>query len=162
MSKETLNDLITFIYCGEVKLTRSNLNEFINTAKNLKIKGCYEQPFDFQTSQPIQSKNAHNGLQYQSSQTVQVQKLANFEYELKPTNLFQTRDDIEFGNDDTINGNGYEMDINVETGSYGNDLNNDDSLMDLNSNVQDDKRNADGGNGSFETPKTTNAPKLGE
>lgn len=156
VSKQTIEDLIKFIYCGEVKVTQSTFNEFINTAKALKIKGLadgrYERAFDLQTSQSVRSAHAHNGLQYQSSQTVQVQRSANaelakFKYDLNPTNIFQTH------NDD------YEMAMSFDSGSYGNDMDNVGASMDLKFDVQDDKCKHNVGNGSIETPTTANVPK---
>lgn len=42
ISHETLADLIAYIYRGEVNIKRENLEEFLKTAKSLKIKGLDE------------------------------------------------------------------------------------------------------------------------
>lgn len=81
VSKQTLHDLMTFIYRGEVNVTRANLEHFLNTAKVLKIKGltdeCPSHAFEYQTSTPSCSTPAHNGCQFQSSHTIRIQSPAN-------------------------------------------------------------------------------------
>lgn len=42
VSQRVLNDLITFIYCGEVKVEEDKLPEFMSTARALQIKGLTE------------------------------------------------------------------------------------------------------------------------
>lgn len=73
VSKQTLEDLITFIYYGEVNVEHGNLDEFQKTAAALKIKGLASHSNisfgpDFTRPTPV----VHNGSQYQSTQTIQV------------------------------------------------------------------------------------------
>lgn len=79
ISKQTLDDLITFIYSGEVNLNQNNLENFLSTAKALQIKGLiddsYLYPFNAKASNSVWETN--NGSQYQSTHTVRIQNLAN-------------------------------------------------------------------------------------
>lgn len=128
ITKQTVEDLITFIYCGEVKVHQENVNDFLKTAKALKLNGladeCYEQTFDFGVSTSTWSAPAHNRLQYQSSQTNHVSNSANHDlamahssYDQKPENAYQIQNNFahEMGSDSE---NIDEMDNN---GSDGND-----------------------------------------
>lgn len=71
VSKQTLEDLITFIYRGEVNVNQNDLEGFFNTAKSLKIKGL-ENGNDAQSKSSCRSTPTKNGFQYQSSRTVQI------------------------------------------------------------------------------------------
>lgn len=76
VSKQTLEDLITFIYYGEVNVEHGNFDEFQKTAAALKIKGLNgilnhsksSVGLDFTRATPV----VHNGSQYQSTQTIRV------------------------------------------------------------------------------------------
>lgn len=76
VSKETLEDLITFIYSGQVDVKHENLEEVLNTAKALNIKGLSDQSYaPFADSQPStfnSSIPATEGVQYQSTHTIRV------------------------------------------------------------------------------------------
>lgn len=75
VSKKTLENLIKFIYTGQVNVAQHNLEEFFNTATALEIEGLVNNGSDIQgasnSSWPARSKN--NGLQFQSTQTIQNQ-----------------------------------------------------------------------------------------
>lgn len=76
--KQTLYDLMKYIYCGEVNVMREHLDEFLNTAKSLQIKGLIDDQ-NLQFSEQCQSTNlsfpatemppkpATRGFQYQST-----------------------------------------------------------------------------------------------
>lgn len=118
VSKQALENLITFIYCGEVKVYQENFEEFLNTAKALEIKGlvdeCYEKAFDLPGSRTILS----TPTQYQSTRTVYAPKsatpnLAHSHYDSMTTSEFQFEDDFGHGSGNSINENGNEMDLNT-------------------------------------------------
>lgn len=160
MSKQTIEDLITFIYCGEVKVPHKNVDDFLKTAKVLKIKGLadgrYENAFDSLASTSTWSAPAYNRLQYQSSQTVQVPKLANYNLADSSDDAFQIQDDFIYGNTNSMSGNGPEMDINPNNDFNSYDLGNEDSVMDLALDEQNYQWNADSKNDFDETPPTAN------
>lgn len=75
--KETLYSLMKYIYCGEVNVNREHLDEFISTAKSLKVKGLIDdqnpqfsqcQPMNLSFAAPeMASKPNIRGFQYQST-----------------------------------------------------------------------------------------------
>lgn len=76
VSKQTLENLITFIYCGEINGYQKDMAEFLSIAKELKIKGLaddnnYSQELFFgsQSTNLACSTPVFNGRQYQSTQT---------------------------------------------------------------------------------------------
>lgn len=71
VSQQTVNDLITFIYHGDVKVTQENLQDFFKTAKSLKIKGLADAESLF--SKTFGSATPHTASQLQTIQTVRVQ-----------------------------------------------------------------------------------------
>lgn len=91
VSKQTLHDLMTYIYRGEIDVTQANLEDFFITAKALEIKGliaeCPSNAFECQTSTPSWSTSAYNGYQYQASRTILVQ---NSEKKITPSDSFQS------------------------------------------------------------------------
>lgn len=74
MSKGTLEDLITFIYSGEVNVELRNLAEFQKTAEALKIKGLDGLVIKHSNSSfgHVSTPVIYNGSQYQSTQTTQA------------------------------------------------------------------------------------------
>lgn len=71
VSKRTAEDLITFIYNGEVKIESKCLNNFLSVARTLDIKGLTDinhsqqsESFDANQSRP---NSPLNGIQYQST-----------------------------------------------------------------------------------------------
>lgn len=71
VSIRTLNDLITFIYHGDVKIKRENLEDFFKTAKLLKIKGLANA--ESLLSNTFSSSIPHTASQFQSINTIHVQ-----------------------------------------------------------------------------------------
>ena len=47
---EEISPLITFLYKGEVKVPRENLEEFMETAQDLEIKGLLESDIDTESA----------------------------------------------------------------------------------------------------------------
>lgn len=77
VSKETLEDLITFIYSGQVDVKQEHLEDFFQTAKALDIKGLtaggYANSDDMQPTVPNSFvKQTFEGAQYQSTRTIPV------------------------------------------------------------------------------------------
>lgn len=92
VSKQTVHNLITYIYRGEIDVNAKDLEEFINTAKALKLSGLtQEHEIQVIHPQPLQTTLAstptYNGLQYQASQTIRVQ---NFEDKTTTLDSFQS------------------------------------------------------------------------
>lgn len=74
VSKKTLDNLIKFIYTGQVNVAQHNLEEFFNTAKALEIKGLVDKSTvqgASSSSWPIRSNN--NRLQFQSTRPIRNQ-----------------------------------------------------------------------------------------
>lgn len=158
VSKQTVEDLITFIYCGEVKVARKNVDDFLKTAKALNINGladgCYEQAFDSHASTLTWSAPAYHRLQYQSSRTVQVPKsvnhnVAHSSFEQMPDNSFQSQDDFKYENANSMNESGCNHDFG-----------NDDSAMDSTFDAHDYQWNGDSETGFDGTSTTANVPKV--
>lgn len=75
VSKQTLEKLITFIYCGHVNLNESDLKDFFETAHALEIDGltsdiCLDYIDPSAPSDSERAIPAINGIQYQSTATV--------------------------------------------------------------------------------------------
>lgn len=161
VSKQTIEDLITFIYCGEVKVAQENVDDFLQTAAALKIKGladgCYEQADDSRASTSTWSAAAYNRLQYQSSRTVQIPKSANHKVAHSSYNAFQN--DFEHENSESFNENIEDMDTNINIGSYVNYMNNDDFSVNQKFKIGNDQWDTDSKNGFDETPTTATASK---
>lgn len=73
VTHQTLHDLITFIYHGNVKVKREHYDDFFKTAKSLKIKGLTEAESSF--SKTFSSTTPHTPLQLQSTNTIRAQTL---------------------------------------------------------------------------------------
>lgn len=171
ISKQTLQDLIKFIYSGEVYLNQSGLEEFINTAKALEIKGLTDEmsSFDVQTSESKWSMPACSGFQYQSSRTVQVLNPVNSNFGLldscynQPSKEDQKQDEFDIRDAEGIAESKYDMDNNygdVYNHSYGMD-NNEGSPMDQFSEGQTEQSNSNFyDSDSNETRTNTIAPKV--
>lgn len=80
--KQVMDDLITFIYRGEVCVNQNNLDIFLKTAKSLQIKVLADQnyfkAYESKSSASIRTlpANLFNGSQYQSTRTVPIQSPA--------------------------------------------------------------------------------------
>lgn len=158
VSKQTVENLITFIYCGEVKVPQENVDDFLKTAKALDIKGladgCYEQAFDSHASTLTWPAPAYNRLQYQSSRTVHVPKSVNqnkahASFDQMPDNSFQSQDDFKYESANSMNERG-----------CGHDFGNDDSAMDSTFDAHDHQWYADSETGFDGTSTTANVPKV--
>lgn len=129
VSKQTLENLITFMYSGEVNVKQDELEEFLGSANALEIKGLgyetYSQPSDLSAFNTEWSAPACNRSQYQSTQTLRVSNLANpttisdsSESTRKQTKIYsdQQQDDL-----DEISVNGYNCDGNFDDYHMDND-----------------------------------------
>lgn len=151
VSKQTLEDLTTFIYHGEVNLNQDDLEVFFNTANALEIKGLIDGS---QTPKSLWFESLQNGYQYQSSRTVQVGNSAPLNYYQQPSDGLQQQDDFDCGENNASAEKGSELDNNQN-----------DNMADGRSstkrelNVQDDQWNSNyyGDNGVGQVPKTKRA-----
>lgn len=84
VSKQTLEDLITFIYFGEVNVEQRNLDEFKKIVAALKIKGLDGLIIHSNRNiGPVSTRSTpvvHHGSQYQSTQITQVHWHAGDEF----------------------------------------------------------------------------------
>lgn len=115
VSQQTLQDLITFIYRGEVKVNQDDFDGFLTIAKALAIKGLADANYDnFPAPKPTLSKR----VQYQSSRTVPMTFSANSD--LAPSNYYQQDN---FDNENTSYGIKMENELNND---YDDDFQKDD------------------------------------
>lgn len=84
VSKQTMADLMTFIYTGEVNVDSNSLADFLQSSKELEIKGLsgimYQQSsVQVQPMQSSYDKPGRNGEQFQTTRinSVQCSKTAN-------------------------------------------------------------------------------------
>lgn len=114
VSKETLEDLITFIYSGQVDVKQEHLEDFFNTAKALDINGLtdggYANSYDMQPAEPNSFvKRTYEGAQYQSTRTIPVsdQTKSNLsEPSQYKTPINQHQDNFECDDINEVNVNG--------------------------------------------------------
>lgn len=74
VSRQTLQDLLEFIYNGEVDVNQHDVENFMSTAKALEIKGLTDDRYAQFYERP---STAPNGKQYQSSHTLWAQGPSN-------------------------------------------------------------------------------------
>lgn len=135
ISKQTIIDLITYIYCGEVNVKQECFDSFMNAAQALNIKGLNEsngfQSLDSQpsvstsieqtfseSSYPTPNLNhrfGSTGVQCQS-----VQRSAKLTIYQQPIKEYQTKDNINFDNNNQINGGFGQDSFNYYDGSSSN------------------------------------------
>lgn len=134
MAKETVGELIAFIYSGKVDVKHENLDDFLNAAKELDIKGINHGSCA-QTSDLVQPSTsnlytpAYNAEQYQSTRTIRVPSPAKINQDQdqsngnhQPLNAFhQQKTDSDFKDTDEMNQcvsvNGYYVDVDDYYGS---------------------------------------------
>lgn len=135
VSKQTADDLITYIYNGEVHVASDCLADFMSIAKALDIKGLngnsLPQPREFTDANHIWPNTAFSGMQYQSSHinqhfgsTSSLNQTKPVQVESTESNYFQSSMDEYGGDEDFDYGNPNEMTANaynMETSSYRND-----------------------------------------
>lgn len=171
VSKQTLGDLIKFIYSGEVSVNQSDSEEFFNTARALEIKGLSDEnhikSFDLQTPMSTWSTPALNRFQYQSSRTVlcpnpvnSIQSPKNY-YCQQPWEEHQEPDNFDNGANGQTAENGYEMGYsNDDDNNPSYNMDDDDSSIDQKFDVQDNHRDANyHESGTDEKQTKVNAPK---
>lgn len=87
--KQTLYDLMKYIYCGEVNINREHLEEFFNAAKSLQVKGlvddqnpqlteCQLTNLSFPDTEIVPKPETIHEFQYQStSSSIRAQTPSN-------------------------------------------------------------------------------------
>lgn len=116
IAKGTVEELITFIYLGKVDVKHENLEDFLNAAKALDIKGLTDkgcaQTSNVQPSISNCHTPAYNAEQYQSTRTVRVPSPTKINQDQQPTNAFdQQKPNSDFEDTDEMNQCGYYADI---------------------------------------------------
>lgn len=141
VSKQTLENMITFMYSVEVSVNQKNVNEFIDIAKAFKIKGLFDDRDDNNESRP--SSPASNGSQYQSTQSVAVRAQDQCNYNLASTINHSQHQLNEFDIEDLneMDQPGYESPIENTECFDGYDVICEDDLMDQQCNAKDDEWN---------------------
>lgn len=124
IAKETVEELITFIYSGKVDVKHENLEDFLNVARALDIKGLtHEGCAQTSNVQPSISNchtPAYNAEQYQSTHTIRVPSPTKINQDQQPTNAFhQQKSDSDFEDTDEMNQCGYYA--GVDEYYYGSD-----------------------------------------
>lgn len=144
VSKQTLDDLVAFMYSGEVNVNQKNVNAFLDTAKAFKIKGLFD---DIDDNASERSSPAPHGSQYQSTQTVPVRVQDQTIYcsassinhpQHPPLDEFN----IESKNRDEMDQPGYDSPIGRAEYFDGYDVSGQDEPMDQYAAAQDDVWNA--------------------
>lgn len=141
VSKQTLQNLLTFIYRGEVKVNRDDLNEFITIANSLKIKGLADDNFDLSFNFPAAKPSSSKPFQYQSSQMARSIPLAvNSEpaspnYYQHSSSDHEQHDNFDNGNTNQVTEIGYELDNNYDDDYQCYGTGEDNSTMDQKFNV---------------------------
>lgn len=122
VSKETMAELIKYMYTGEVQVEQDTLNDFLNAAKSLAIKGATDDSFLEQRSSSfsIRNQSTHDIIEYRSSQINRVYGSSDDTYgnSRQPAiNKTQYENDYDYdhsndGQENTDNGmnNGYNSD----------------------------------------------------
>lgn len=139
VSSRNLQDLITFIYCGKVNINADDLNEFLKTAKALKIKGLdddeitHSQPIPLTSSghgrsQPKRAKHQskiqpvahHDNMQTTDSNDFDESAVSD---EINEWNMQQEQSGNEYGDDGYMDdGNSSEMNESThDQGGYWHD-----------------------------------------
>lgn len=173
VSKRTLEDLIKFIYSGEVNVGQDGLEEFLSTAKALEIKGIADEnassSFDGQASESKWSMPAHTGFQYQSSRSMRVPNffnsnsaLSQSQYRQPPSHEYPKQEYFDIKDAEGMKEAKDEMGDSYENEyGYGLGIDNDDSPMDKFFNVEANQLDASyyDSNGN-EKQTDTIAPKV--
>lgn len=113
VSKQTLEQLITFIYCGEVNVGKENVTEFLRTAKELKIKGFsdgyHEYSSGSRATDVTGTTPVFNGRQYQSTQTSLVDQPTNADFSPAPSDFGNLVHDYGISNEVESPANDYDV-----------------------------------------------------
>lgn len=112
ISKQTVADLINYIYCGQVNVKREYLEEFMSAAAALKIKGLadgnYSHSLDSRPTKPTNNGSTFqspafkhsfdsSGIQYQSSaQSTHYQQPMQMQDELDLKDQHRMNDDFGY------------------------------------------------------------------
>lgn len=162
VSKQSLHDLMTFIYRGEVNVTLGNLEDFLSTGKALEIRGLTDESYS-QAFEPQTTMSPHNVSQYQSSHTLCVQSPANEKIDtdsVQSSCYQQQQPQHEYNGANSLDGNGYGAENHNDDDFYDDDIKNDDLLMDQNDYAQYDDWDADHGNATEEIVTQPSTPKV--
>lgn len=141
ISKQTLDDLITFMYSGEVSVNQKNVDAFLDIAKAFKIKGLFD---DSDENASRQSSPVPHGSQYRSTQTVpvRVQDQNNYNSALSINHPRASLDEFELENLDKIDQFGYDSPIETAASFDVYDKYGEDETMDQQYTAQDDEWNS--------------------
>lgn len=141
---------MTFIYCGNVNVKQEHLEEFLNTAKALDIKGLadggYAHSVDIPPSNFNFTTSSYSGLQYQSTRTIPIQSNREVQprHHESPVNaMYQKQENFENEDTDVKNRNSYDQED-----YFCSDLGNGDSMA----MGQDDQWNDDSTDGAEVKP----------
>lgn len=162
--KETLEDLITFIYCGKVHVEQEHLDQFLNTAKALQIKELADESYAhlFDVRSPFsdsRTPTCNGGGQFQSTHTVYVPNSAQFDQDLlshhqQPTNvLSQQQSYFTYEDTNEMDGNDHGSSNSYDDEYYGSEMCNGEPMaMDQQYGVQANQLNANYSCGVREEP----------
>lgn len=116
ISKQILEDLITFIYSGKVDVKQENLAELLKTAKALEIKGLGDDSYATQLPIPQKELNSvwsppvYDKSQFQSTQTVWRNRFS-------ASSSYCQRDEFEFTKKNESNQNEHGIQSEYADGS---------------------------------------------
>lgn len=157
VSKQTLESLITFIYCGEVSVKQEHWEEFHNTAKALEIKGLADGTCAKSLCFPAPKSTGSPPSQYQLNRTAQIGNPTPSNYYQRSSNGYQQQDDFNYGE------NNESAEKSNELGNHYDDTVTDDSSMKHQLDAQDNQwdsnyydNQSDGGD---KKPAAANVPK---
>lgn len=133
VSKQTLEDLIKFIYTGEANVAQDNLEEFFDTAKALEINGITDDGnIQGVSNSPSSARSTYNGLQFQSTQTIRYQSQSSTSSYERSSNVYQELDSFDQNRSNEKEENAHGFVGNFDADSFGDGTGYVDASMDPN------------------------------